>query len=44
VGARGPDGEYPPESINGRVLARLRAFAERLKGTKTANREANEES
>jgi predicted ATP-dependent protease len=27
-GERGPDGAYPPESINGRVEARLRRFAE----------------
>ena len=28
AGARGPDGAYPADSVNGRVEARLRAFAE----------------
>ena len=28
VGERGPDGAYPPESVNGRAEARLRRFAE----------------
>ena len=31
AGAKGEDGVYPPESLNGRVLARMRGFAERLK-------------
>jgi len=28
VGAPGPDGNFPEESVNGRVEARLREFAE----------------
>ena len=36
AGERDANGEYPPESVNGRVMARLRAFAERLReGGKT---------
>ena len=31
AGARNQDGSYPGDSINGRVLARLRRFAERLR-------------
>ena len=31
AGSRREDGTYPPESLNGRVLARLRDFADRLK-------------
>lgn len=34
AGERGADGEYPADSVNGRVMARLRAFAERLKEQK----------
>jgi lon-related putative ATP-dependent protease len=30
AGQKGPDGTYPPESINGRVQAQLTRFAERL--------------
>lgn len=41
AGERGADGDYPPDSVNGRVMARLRAFAERLKEPKASNR--NEE-
>ncbi|CAM3385871.1 ATP-binding protein [Hydrogenibacillus schlegelii] len=32
AGVRGPDGAYPPESVHGRVAARLRAFQEQLQG------------
>ncbi|MFC6689308.1 hypothetical protein [Jhaorihella thermophila] len=28
AGARDPDGNFPPDSVNGLVEARLRAFAE----------------
>jgi lon-related putative ATP-dependent protease len=31
AGEKGPDGEYPPDSLNGRVMARLRQFTERLR-------------
>jgi len=31
AGERGPDGSFPPDSINGRVQAQLRRFAEQLK-------------
>jgi predicted ATP-dependent protease len=31
AGTRGPDGTYPPDSINGRVQSQLTRFAERLR-------------
>jgi predicted ATP-dependent protease len=31
AGQRGDDGEYPPESINGRVLARLKQISDKLR-------------
>lgn len=31
AGRSGPDGEYPPETVNGRVKARLRDLAERFR-------------
>ncbi|HEX7077711.1 MAG TPA: ATP-binding protein [Candidatus Eisenbacteria bacterium] len=31
AGSRGPDGAYPPESVNGRVEATLRRFAESMR-------------
>jgi predicted ATP-dependent protease len=31
AGTRGPDGAYPPDSINGLVQAQLTRFAERLR-------------
>jgi hypothetical protein len=34
AGQKREDGTYPPNSINGRVMARLREFAERLKEAK----------
>jgi predicted ATP-dependent protease len=49
AGERGPDGAYPPDSVNGRVDDRLRALAEKLeqldrprKGTAVNGREAEE--
>lgn len=39
AGVRGPDGHYPPDSINGRVEARLKAIAQALRqlGLPSAN-------
>ena len=31
AGARGPDGHFPPESVNGRVVARLEELAEKAR-------------
>jgi len=36
-GRRGRKGVYPPDSINGRVVARLRDFAEKLKAFGASN-------
>ena len=40
AGTRRKDGTFPPESINGRVMARLREFGERLRESGEGRREA----
>ena len=42
AGAKREDGTYPPESINGRVLARLRQFGERLRESGEARERSDE--
>ncbi len=42
AGERGPDGTYPPESVNGRVDRQLRELAEKLQSFGQKPRENNE--
>jgi lon-related putative ATP-dependent protease len=42
-GERREDGSYPPESLNGRVLARLRHFGARLRESQDGRRDGGEE-
>jgi len=44
AGVRGEDGSYPPDSINGRVLARLRRIGDQLRAAGELGRPSGEKT